>query len=435
MARMGVLCLVVLVVIFSVFAPFAHAQITDDIATPTEGVGHDYIHLLSETVNLSNGSVSLRIDAPLPKGRGLTVPFAIGYDSNSVHHLRPGFYPNFGTVAWAANTGYFAQGGWSYVVPGVGNTEWDETDGNYPTFFTCNTWSNYVFRDPFGGLHSLRLGMQTSANGTCPNSPVTSGGDQQVTASLTNSSLPQPVKVSTTDGAVYQFAIVGASGPQGQSFALPSYIEDRNGNKVSVTSGASSFVFTDTAGRSVVAANGFGPSGTTNTVSFSGITYQITWKTVSASFSIPAPIWVGQAGGPDPNSDQCYPIPQANDAQVVISQITLPNGQKYKFYYGSDNPDPSLNNPYGLLSEIDYPTGGWVKYKWKFSDTPNELADYPGLISAAASTCSTDPSAYCPAPVKDGCLYQYKTPVVAWRQVGFGGTSPASTQTFTYSTS
>ena len=33
-------------------------------------MGHDYIKMLSETVNLANGSLSIRIQAPMPKGRG-----------------------------------------------------------------------------------------------------------------------------------------------------------------------------------------------------------------------------------------------------------------------------------------------------------------------------------------------------------------------------
>src|SRR5947207_14339808 len=44
-------------------------NVTDETSTPLPGTGHDYIGLLSETVNPANGSISLRINAPLPKGR------------------------------------------------------------------------------------------------------------------------------------------------------------------------------------------------------------------------------------------------------------------------------------------------------------------------------------------------------------------------------
>src|SRR5260370_25888333 len=63
------------------------ANVNDVTSTPIPGAGHDYIHLLSETVNPANGSVSLRIQLPMAKGRGIQVPFYVGYDSNSVSFL------------------------------------------------------------------------------------------------------------------------------------------------------------------------------------------------------------------------------------------------------------------------------------------------------------------------------------------------------------
>ncbi len=214
--------------------------------------------------------------------------------------------------------------------------------------------------------------------------------------------------------------------------SLPNYIEDRNGNRiVSSSSGSGSsfaFSFTDTLGRTLISSNGFGPSGTTNTLSVANLTYQITWKTTSVNFSTPSTP-IQQAG-------TCYPIPKAVNSPTVISQITLPNQKAYTFYYGTDaTPHGAGTNPYGLLSEIDYPSGAWVVYTWKLSDTLNEMTDYPGWENKGAGACSADPAAICPAPVQDGCIYQYKTPVVASRQVFPGGSStPSLTQTFTYST-
>src|SRR6185437_13008580 len=112
----------------------------DDTSTPVEGAGHDYIHMLSETVNPANGSVSLRIDVPLPKGRGLTIPFSIDYDSNGVHHLVP---TTNGSATWQSNTNYLAQGGWSYSVPMVSIANSEATGGNYPNTFICQTFSDY----------------------------------------------------------------------------------------------------------------------------------------------------------------------------------------------------------------------------------------------------------------------------------------------------
>ncbi len=261
----------------------------------------------------------------------------------------------------------------------------------------------------------------TAAGNTCSEAPVAGGGDSQFVASLSASRL---INVFSKDGTVYYFSGVAIGNGKSEPFALPNYIEDRNGNQIVSTSSGSgsgySFAFTDTVGRTEVSSTGFGPAGNTNIIYVGGLEYQITWTTTSANFSTPS-LWVGEAGGPNSQYDQCNPIPQATESQTVVSQITLPNNQKYTFHYGTDNSNPSFHNPYGLLNEIDYPTGGWVKYQWKLSDQRNELADYPGLINAGANTCSTDPTAYCPAPIQDGCLYQYQSPVVATREVSFGG--------------
>jgi hypothetical protein len=45
------------------------ANVTNDQATPIPDAGHDYIHLSSETVNPSNGSVSIRIHPALTRLR------------------------------------------------------------------------------------------------------------------------------------------------------------------------------------------------------------------------------------------------------------------------------------------------------------------------------------------------------------------------------
>src|SRR5262249_11778173 len=59
-----------------------NAIVNNLTAVPVPGVGHDYLHDLSEIVNPANGSVSVRIEAFRPKERGLNYPFyAFLYDS------------------------------------------------------------------------------------------------------------------------------------------------------------------------------------------------------------------------------------------------------------------------------------------------------------------------------------------------------------------
>src|SRR5690349_12397332 len=103
------------------FGSVCRAQITgvnDQTATPTAGVGHNYIHMLNETVNPANGAVSVRIQVPMPKGRGLTVPFGFAYDSGG--SWTPGV--NASELAlFGVNPDPSMQsqgpGGWSYSLP------------------------------------------------------------------------------------------------------------------------------------------------------------------------------------------------------------------------------------------------------------------------------------------------------------------------------
>lgn len=99
-----------------VASPAARAQLTnvdDATAVPIEGAGHDYIKALSDTVNPANGSVSIRINLPIPKGRGITPSFSIAYDSGGVNHIE-GAAP--GNGMWQANSSS-APGGWSFSLP------------------------------------------------------------------------------------------------------------------------------------------------------------------------------------------------------------------------------------------------------------------------------------------------------------------------------
>jgi hypothetical protein len=245
-----------------------------------------------------------------------------------------------------------------------------------------------------------------------------------------------PFTVTDKFGTVYNFPWIGALyGKDGTYFFFPSTLEDRNGNvmNVSVNTGPNFIVpplgetVTDTIGRPVIqtsrAASDPGPT----TYVVGGLTYKITYTTATASYTLPS-----QPVGPAvPSQDTCSPtfvvpnsapgtgntLPPNSGISNVIQSITLPNGKQYVFHYD--------NNPYGLISEIDYPDGGWVKYTWKLSDEMSDFAGFNGSfflfgqIQAAPAICN----------------YIYKTPVVDTRTVGFSsGTTPSLTQTFTYNT-
>jgi RHS repeat-associated protein len=392
----------------------AQVMNVDDLtATPVVGVGHDYIHLLDETVNPANGSVNLSIKVPMPKGRVLAIPFAITYNSNGENQLYNYGNENYG---WLTNQSYLAQGGWGYSLPSLTYAQGSSSSPQG----TCRWGADYVFTDASGSPHSLYLEVGGSAvfSGVpgivqCGNN-VLSGGDwlyrATTQAGCTNGCgfQPSPVTVSSPDGTIYFFGTrrFGNNNNFNTSTSLASPIEDRNGNIVAISQNANgSFTMTDTVGRTVLSSSGFGPSGSTNTLAVSGLSqpYQITWATVPANYTVPSTSEMSQFCG-------TTGLPPVTNSQIVVSAITLPNGQKYQFLYDSN---------YGLLKEIIYPSGGWVKYTWKPSDQYLEQITFNVVTSS----------------YNGQCIYDYSPPVVATRTVSFDGSSPAQTQSFQYAAS
>src|SRR5262249_21260830 len=118
------------------------AQITSasgDQAPPIPAADHDFIHLLSENVSPAFGSVNIRIAAPVPPGRELTVPFAFQYDSGSAMHIgAASLHPD--------NTSYLGRGGWNYVVPTLQMTQsWVFVGPTPPQ--QCFSYDGFIFGD------------------------------------------------------------------------------------------------------------------------------------------------------------------------------------------------------------------------------------------------------------------------------------------------
>ena len=203
-----------LVVLFSIPCWGQITNVADDQLAPIPGAGHDYIHMLTETVNPANGSMNLEIHLPVPRGRGFTLPFAFAYNSNGVHH--PG--GSNGHPSWLTDAGYLSSGGWSYVVPMVSTQEDSIRVQNYLCYF----YSNYMMQTSAGEGHALGLSVGENGTGSCPPGgliqPYLSGADDYYQATTTNM-LPghgpytPPVTVADADGTVYQFSTASAHGP------------------------------------------------------------------------------------------------------------------------------------------------------------------------------------------------------------------------------
>jgi len=401
-------------------AASAHAQapsVTYSTFTPTPGVGHDYVGMLAETVNPANGSVSVRINLPVPSpGRGPTIPFGFGYDSNYAFVV-PGVP---GQASWAIPSTPWSKGGWSFLVATLSEIQGQVVVQTNPQV-TCGWWGDFFFTAPNGTRNGLglALGQQTADNGnSCPTySTLSNIGDffQAFIPSSAyyyeNSPDPPPITISDGDGTIYYFGnlltLTSFSGVQGGLISLPSFIEDRNGNKVTFDVSPSSlgvFSIVDAAGRTIVSTTGFGQSG--NQVAISGISgpFKTNWGSASN------PSWNLGPVNLDPGDvTNCkFGFPANSGLGGGIQSIVLPNGQSFQFLYDST---------YGLLKQIVYPSGGTVTYTWEVN---------PQSQTAAWPDSGTDPN-----PI--GCMYRYGTPAIATRVVSFDGKTNALQQTFQYS--
>jgi len=188
------------------------------VTKPNPGYGHDYIKMLTETVNPANGSVSVRIEAPMPSQRGdVNFPFYIfAYDTTGISV--PEATISWGTtlygtplaflgVQWKdSSTVISSQAGGVGAIPGgfVANAVVGRTGNGFTSLNTvissspqvnaiCSYTYPYTFTDPTGTNHTLNLMHITQngggANEGCsfyglPQSDITYDSDAQYQAGL-----------------------------------------------------------------------------------------------------------------------------------------------------------------------------------------------------------------------------------------------------------
>lgn len=426
--------------------------VTTDQAPPIPGAGHDYINFLDETVNPSSGSVSIRIQVPIPADRSLNLPFAFGYDSNAAHHFSVCFSCN---GPWGDNASYLSQGGWSYELPSLGfnlSTSvagLETTGGGGNNIQACSVFSNYVFSDKNGTPHQPRIALTPpSSCGFNPAWPeqVLTDGDGAITATTTVPSTwqigqePPPLTATDIDGTIYYFSnttthIAGTDSGRdtggftlavGPNTTLPAFVEDRNGNKVVITDGGKGNIsVTDDIGRTVLKTSGFGVTGNTVTVSGLSTPYSTTWTSEPFSFNMTtttlAPSVItslstaSETCGTGTNSS-VVGTGTYSGSQPELTSLALPNGQSYTFQYDS---------VYGELSKIIYPTGAYVRYEWELTPT----------YSATSLWAPWSTGELGGVPFDATCETLLPSPVVQHRFVSFDGVHEVLQQDFSYSTS
>ena len=404
----------VLAVLLFATAAKSFAQLpneTDTTATPAPGF-HDYIQSPVETVNPANGSVSVRIPIRIAAGRGLTLPFAVAYDSNGAYY----FAPSGGGPAYKSpKADIGSQGGWSYTYPllSFSVATWTIPNASDGTI-TCYGSYNYVFQDADGDRHNL--GLSVSPDVASPDGDNCNGGwggdGEYATGGegsiLATTSIPgefdpfPPVYATTADATSYYFK--GGPRETGTITTVSPSVSDRNGNTVTITTTSNQVAYTDTIGRTVLTVSGAsGAGGNPDTITAAGLStpYKVYWATTSAQFP---DNMINLGPGVDPNCPTSF-----SGSSTVVSQIVLPNStNSFSFAY-----DPT----YGMLTKITYPGGGYVRYLWGLNPQA-EAGTFSFVVNGS--------------PQSWDCRYDF--PAITDRYVSYDGTTEALHQHFDYAT-
>lgn len=405
-------------------------DVTPTTATPVSGSGHDYIHLMNETVNPVNGSVDIRIPVPLPAGRQLSIPFAITYNTDTAFFLTPisPTYSNpYGEMDWVSSKTFLASGGWTYTAPVLSTTimkkHYADTDVPGAPIETCTYYDSMLFSSPDGRSTPLGTSFIIDNDYDCTHFAQVwevNGFDKtdpyRVNMRKDGTHFKE-VEIADAHGKVYHFpnserhSDSWASSAGGNSttwLKLADSIEDTNGNKINIVDNNNgAFVYTDTLNRSLLTSSGFGSGTTTLNVSGMAKPYTIEWESIS---------FTDIFGGYTPLSPRTgYACGGTGGVMAppinVIHRITLPNDGVYTFDY-----DPT----YGLLSKITYPNGAYVSYTWGIQ------SDFDSSFYMALDFDTISNSIE--------CADRYSRVVVKSRDVSFDGSTIALHQDYAYTT-
>ena len=333
-----------------------------------------------------SGQVSIRIPfETTPQGvRGPKIPFALIYNSGSTVTLQANgvFYtPIDGSLSvfqWSPTpvgfigglvaptgpwitTGPFIYSEWSNL-PDQGFTD---SNGSYHvTGYGCYIYGPYVYTDENGSAHDMGIEQFSSNYSSGLIGPCSSAQSDSATYGSTS---------WTSDGSAMLTTNGSVIGPDGTSTSGRT-ITDANLNSATLTTSAGVTTATDTIGRTLFKTNiPIGKAGqiapgsyylTTYGETGNAENYSITFSNVAlGSFTLPHPtsLEITNSGycstGTCPN--KTVNPPGQGSMFPVVTSISRPDLTSYTFTY---------DQTYGTIHEIDFPTGGHVRFAWKVRD-------------------------------------------------------------------
>lgn len=312
----------------------------------------------NENINLGTGNLNISLPLFSFGARGMGLSLDAAYDSKVWHPFRffddiTGQYiydwdgQEVGGIALGAN--------WRIGLPYL--TSVVKTGSGSPP----ETWNqDFVVTTSDGGRHKF---WNTGTRATMRKRGDTNDGSML----HINVSVSTDVVVRSADGMEIHFPRL--------SDTFPSYLVDRNGNKI-VFNGTGNGGFpasiTDVAGRTVVSfaytAFGFLQS-----------------MTVADSDGVSRVYSFTQQNLTKPNVTFANPPKTINASGYYLTSFSAPSGQSYSFEY----------NDYSELTRISYPTGGSTTYayaasasKHYYEDGGEDIADFREVTSRTRANTS-----------------------------------------------
>jgi len=465
----------------------APPAVTYSTQVPTFGAGHDYIQMLGETVNPANGSVSFRLNVPVPKGRGPSPSFSLSYNSAGVWGATP-YSPGSPTTPGAQTVGMIWSGnspvaiefptqgnvfnGWTELVPSLSASRSYFT--NFAGTATCFYSENYVFTDAKGQKHAFSNVIDDGIEGVDPTRCSDSYGTGQTYpgfAAVLNGNPPTVATsidlkvnglfvpggetfITDAEGNTYAFTpfnnLAGpcfiASGADnlsseqlcdanGTVFVLPDYVEDRNGNRLTASAWQGG---ADTLGRQALsiqhAITGNYTGQTTATVAGAAAPYQINYGPVGIGGGTTLNPPIRLINGPpltqsNTSADYTCQGDNTGQASTVSALMNLTSAPISLALPDGTSYQFQYDPSSGLLNKLIYPNGAYVSYVWGLPGGVSDEAVFYWNVGQQGPFQDYNITWH-----KIGCTFRYALPVLLNRYVSFDGTNVAEEQDFSYTT-
>ena len=354
-----------------------------------------------DAVNLQNLNANFVVPMVSHPGRGLGFQYQLAY--NSLVFAKTS---NGSTVSW----GFLR--GWTTDGPTGAVTDQRVQINVCLQFPSLGGTQNYVFTDPLGTPHPFPVQQFSSNN--CGFNSIWTGYATDASGYFMDITGTAPI-VRGPDGTKYDFSTVFNLDANGNAISQRNpIITDPNGNQITSitydqntsTAPAGETDWIDTLGQVALKINDILNAGNQLIErDYKRLAVDGTYNTVAVKYYYPT----------IQTNFGCSGVAEYNSTNTgLVSEIDLPNGQKYSFMY---EPTPgNAADVTGRIQQITLPTGGTISYQYAATNDGINCAD--GTVLGLTRTIKTNTA-------NDGSI-----PAV-WNYLRTGVSGPAGTTTVT----